>query len=436
MATPVPQLQRTTIVSDSRPIGRIGFVPPRYGDRVVGGAEAVIREVAHGFARRGWDVEILTTCARDHFTWANEYRPGVEQDSGLTIRRFPAVISTDREDRKRYEAAILSGASLTVEQQQRWINDDLRVPELFHHLVDHAEEYRALVFAPYLFWSTFACAQVAPERSILMPCLHDEPYARLEIFQPLFSGCAGAWFLSEPEHAVAHRLFTLPSRHEVVGSGVRVPPAYDAERFRERHGIRDRFVLFAGRREGGKGWERMLDAFARAVQRHALPFALVTMGTGTVQPPAAIRDRVIDLGFLDDADRDDAFAAADAYIQPSPYESFSRTIMEAWLAGTLVIANGASEVVRWHCERSAAGLTYDDDAELGECLAYVADSPKGAAAIAARGRGYVLENYAPDAVLRRQEATVLRWFPESRSVPARNDAAGAEGDRPRTEAIA
>ena len=333
-------------MSASRPAGRIGFVPPRYGDRVVGGAEAVIREVAHGFAARGWDVEILTTCARDHFTWANEYRPGVETDSGLTIRRFPAVVSTDREDRKRYEAAILAGETLTVEQQQRWVNDDLRVPELFHHLLDHAEDYRALVFAPYLFWSTFACAQVAPERSILMPCLHDEPYARLDIFQPVFSGCAGVWFLSDPEHAVAHRLFTVPKHHEVVGSGVRVPVAYDPARFRKRHGIPGRFILFAGRREGGKGWERMLDAFARAVQRHALPFSLVTMGTGTVHPPESIRDRVIDLGFLEDEDRDDAFAAADAYIQPSPHESFSRTIMEAWLAGTLVIANGASEVVR------------------------------------------------------------------------------------------
>ena len=40
-----------------------------------------------------------------------------------------------------------------------------------------------------------------------------------------------------------------------------------------------------------------------------------------------------------------AFAAADCYLQPSRYESFSRTIMEAWLAGTPVIANAGSDVV-------------------------------------------------------------------------------------------
>lgn len=372
-----------------------------------------MREVAHGFAARGWDVEILTTCARDHFSWANEYPAGVSRDGDVTVRRFPAVIDTDREERKRYEAAILSGQPLSVEQQQRWMNDDVRVPELFHHLVDRAADYRALVFAPYLFWPTFACAQVAPERTILMPCLHDEPYAQLDIFQPVFSGCAGMWFLSEPEHAVAHRIFTLPERHEVVGSGVRVPGRYDAEGFRSRHGIDRPFLLFAGRREGAKGWERMLHAFALAVEQHQVPFALVTMGTGAVHSPRAIQDRVIDLGFLDDAERDNAFAAADAYIQPSAYESFSRTIMEAWLAGTVVIANGASDVVRWHCERSGAGLTYDDDLELAECLRFVAEAPTAAARLAERGRAYVLEHYTPDSVLSTQESTILRWFPES-----------------------
>ena len=53
--------------------------------------------------------------------------------------------------------------------------------------------------------------------------------------------------------------------------------------------------------------------------------------------------------------------------------------MEAWLAGTLVIANGGGEVNRWHCERSGAGLLYDDDLELEECLRFVAEAPETAA---------------------------------------------------------
>ncbi|MDH3682317.1 MAG: glycosyltransferase family 4 protein [Acidimicrobiia bacterium] len=390
--------------------GRLAFVPPRYGEDTVGGAEAVLREAAHGLAARGWCVDVLTTCARDHFTWANEYPAGTSIDGALTVRRFPTVISTQRAERAHYEAAIHAGQRLSIEQQQRWMNDDLRVPELFHFLLDQAGDYDAIVFAPYLFWTTFVGAQVAPERTILMPCLHDEPYAHLEIFEPVFNGALGVWFLSEPEHQLAHQLFQIPQNHHVTGAGVDIPSGYDPVGFRQRHGLGDRrFVLFAGRREGAKGWDGLLQMYERIVARADIPLDLVTMGAVPVRPPAAIADRVIDLGFQPKAERDDAFAAAAAYLQPSQLESFSRTAMEAWLAGTLLIANGASDVVRWHCDRSGAGLTFDDELELEECLRFVVEAPAVAAELAERGRSYVLQNYSWDAVLDRMEATLETW---------------------------
>ena len=119
---------------------------------------------------------------------------------------------------------------------------------------------------------------------------------------------------------------------------------------------------------------------------------------------------MIDLGRISDAERDDAVAAADAYVQPSAMESFSRTIMEAWLAGTPVIANGASAVVRWHCERSGAGLVYDDDYELEQCLRFVAEAPDLAASLAKPGRDYVLDNYTWPVTLDRMEATLEEWL--------------------------
>ena len=48
--------------------------------------------------------------------------------------------------------------------------------------------------------------QVRPDRTILMPCLHDEPYAYLDMFRPVLSDVAQVWFLSEPEHDLGHRL--------------------------------------------------------------------------------------------------------------------------------------------------------------------------------------------------------------------------------------
>ena len=94
-----------------------------------------------------------------------------------------------------------------------------------------------------------------------------------------------------------------------------------------------------------------------------------------------------------------------AYPPPASPEA-ARTIMEAWLAGTPVIANGESDVVTWHCEQSGAGLTYRDEFEFGEALAFVAGAPKTAAEIAAHGRDYVLDRYSWDTVLDRMEASL------------------------------
>ncbi len=79
----------------------------------------------------------------------------------------------------------------------------------------------------------------------------------------------------------------------------------------------------------------------------------------------------------------------------------------------LPVANAASEVVAWHMDRAGSGLLYDDDFELEQCLRFVAEAPDAAAALAAPGRDYVLDNYTWDPVLDRMEATIDAWLPES-----------------------
>lgn len=386
---------------------RIALVPPRYGPDVVGGAELVLREVAHGLAARGWEVEVLTTTAIDHHTWANHLPAGTTRDGEVVVRRFPVVQDTTGEDRAEVVRQLQRGELPTVTEQERWMNDGLRVPELFHALLDDAERFRAIVVSPYLFWTSFAGGLVAPERTIVRPCLHDEPEARFELFEPLFTGVAKLWLNTDPELELLDELWPAHAPADIMGEGIPVPAAYDPAGFRARHGLGDRrFVLYGGRREGAKGWDQLLEGFTAAVRKEDLDLSLVTFGVGEVRPAPDVADRVIDLGRIDDRDRDDAFAAAEAYLQPSALESFSRTVMEAWLAGTPVIANGASAVVSWHCDRSGAGLTYDDDAALEQCLRFVAEAPDDAAALAAPGRDYVLEHYTWPTTLDRMEASL------------------------------
>lgn len=396
--------------------GTIAFVPPRFGPDVVGGAEAVVAEAAYGLVERGHQVEILTTCADDHYTWANAHQPGASEQDGLIVRRFPTVVDTPGVHRDRIGSRILTGEAIDVREQQLWVNDSLRVPELWHHVLDHASSYRALVFAPYLFWTTYAVGQIAPGRTIIMPCLHDEPTARLDIFKPLMEGARGIWFLTEPEAKLAARLFDLPKRRAVVGAGIETAERYEPDRFRAAYEIDQPFLYYAGRREWGKGWLELLDAYGELVRTHLTDLLLVTSGVGELDLPDELTGRVVDVGFLPDDQRDNAMAAATAYIQPSAMESFSRTVLEAWAAGTPVIANAESAVVKWHIERSRAGLAYRGAAELVEALRFVADEPEAMANLAQSGRPYVDAGFRWSDVLDRMEHTLDEWLPISASV--------------------
>jgi hypothetical protein len=382
----------------------------RFGDDLVGGAEMLMREMADGLAARGWAVDVLTGCTRDHFREVNHYPPGESvRPSGARVVRFPSVASMHRADRVLGNRALAAGTQLDTDAQYRWCNDDVRVPGLFDHLLDHAHEYRALVFGPYLYWTTVAGSMVAPERSVLVPCLHDEPTAHLRLFDREFRDARGVWFLSEPEAAFARSRFPFLADAAVIGSGVDVPAGADPERFRARHGIRGPFALYAGRREKGKGFGRLLDDFVDAVGLEHLDVTLVVAGPGAVTIPDRARAHVVDVGLLDVLDRDDAMAAASAVIQPSPYESFSRTMMEAWLAGASVIANRASAVSAWHCERAGAGSTYSGADELGRALRAALEP--GAREDGVRGRDYVLREYTWPAVLDRVEVLLDGWLP-------------------------
>ena len=98
-------------------------------------------------------------------------------------------------------------------------------------------------------------------------------------------------------------------------------------------------------------------------------------------------------------------------IPPRMMASFSRTVLEAWAAGTPVVANAGSAVVSWHIERSEAGLRYRNGHELVEALRFIADEPEAAAKLAAGGRAYVQGNYRWSTVLDRMEATLEDWLP-------------------------
>ena len=75
---------------------RHAFVVPRYGREVVGGAELAARLLAeHLVADDRAQVEVFTTTALDHRTWAGHYPPGTTVEEGVIAELFTTrIVST------------------------------------------------------------------------------------------------------------------------------------------------------------------------------------------------------------------------------------------------------------------------------------------------------------------------------------------------------
>jgi glycosyltransferase involved in cell wall biosynthesis len=368
---------------------RIAFVCPRYGAEIVGGAELLVREIALGLLERGWEVHVLTTCAVSPYTWANELPEAARVEEGILVRRFPNLLATSASKEHAVHGRIYYGERPSLDDQVTWLNALFRTPGLFEFMLRERDSYDAFVFAPYLFWSTTVCMPIVADRAVVMPCLHDEVYAHLEVMRHVLSLPAAVWFLSGPEHDLAHRMGPVTPQHSVIGAGMDVPEIYEPDEFRKEYGIDSPFILYLGRREVEKGWPWLMDVFNRA----STNVKLVSAGAGDAAVPHRLRGRVIDVGLLTMEQRNNALSAALAYVQPSLMESYSRTVMEAWLAGTPVLARRGSAVVEWHCSRSGGGTSFAGSRDLGKGIEALLGDPERAAKMGERGRAYVLENY-------------------------------------------
>jgi glycosyltransferase involved in cell wall biosynthesis len=386
---------------------RVAFVVPRYGERVVGGAETLTRGLAEHLAASGAHVEVLTTCARDHLTWQNVLRPGTAVERGVTVRRFP-VGPRDARAFGRLHQRIQTGGRLTLDEQLRWAETSVGSPQLYAHLVRAREGYDAVCFAPYLFGTTLWGVHLVPERAVLIPCLHDEPFAYLEPVRAAFEACRGFIFNSPPEAALARKLFAIEDRPAgVVGLGFDPPPPADPVAFRRRHRLQDPVVLYLGRKETGKNVPLLIEYVRRYRETHRRPVTLVLAGDGPVTAPPGTPG-VRDLGYLDPREKADAYAAATVVCQPSVNESFSIVLMEAWLLGTPVLVHARCPVTTYHVFRAHGGLAFGDFYEFAEALTCLLDDPAVRAALAAQGRAYVRAEYAWPVVVARLRATLER----------------------------
>ncbi|MCB2187597.1 MAG: glycosyltransferase family 4 protein [Deltaproteobacteria bacterium] len=380
------------------------FVVPWFGKGIPGGAEAEARRTAENLRDAGVTVRILTTCLGGLGTdWEKQvYPPGESVENGLTVLRFP----TAPRDGKRFNdlnTVVCRGGRLSPAQERDFLTNMVHSPALFQFVAEHPG-LGPFFFIPYLFTTAIWGPLIHPAKSVIIPCLHDEGYARLDAVKTAFETARAVVFHVPAERDLAAGLYRLERTDpQVLGEGIDMDWEADAARFRAKYGLTSPFLLYAGRKDAGKNVPLLINYFNQYIREKRGPenLKLILIGNLSVPIPLEAGDRIQDLGFVPRQDKYDAYAAADLLVQPSLLESFSIVIMEAWLANTPVMVHGGCQVTAEHVERSGGGLPFRDYLHFAESLDILFSRPELRREMAAKGRRYVLDHYSWPAVTDR-----------------------------------
>lgn len=390
-------------------IKRIAVIMPRLPGRgMVGGAETLLTSLAERAAAAGIEVDVLTTCALDHVTWRNELPPGNRRHGKLNVHFYPVDPRGDTVRFDRIQSAISAGTAVDPEAERFWIDHNVNSTPLCEALAASGTRYDRILTGPYLFGLTLQTALLHPDRTLLVPCLHDEPFARLRAFQTLFSRVHGILFNTEPEHRLAQDLYDLSAvKTAVVGMGMAPFPVAPGT-FRERHGLQAPYLLYCGRREPLKGTPLLLAYLDTFRQRTGHDIRLVLTGSGVIEPPPGLAPVILDLGFVEEAEKRAAMADCLAFCHPSTNESFGIVLLEAWLAGRPALVHGYSTVLTDHCRRSGGGLWFRFYPDFEEQVNLLLQHPRQADAMGRQGRRYVETHYLQAAVDQRLAAALAQ----------------------------
>lgn len=384
----------------------LAVVLPRYGSELGGGAETLTRSLV--LALRDSDkqnsfnrnIEVWSTCAKDHRTWENFYPEGNSIEDGIIVRRY-SVGERDLEVFINAELSIQNAKPISVDQQLDWLAAGVNSSGLYQHIINEGKNFDALLFAPYLFATTFWGSLIYPERSVLIPCLHNESYAYLEVIRQLFSKVRGLIFNAPSEMRLAQELYGregIEQKGEVVGMGfvpsnLGIPDTVN--NLQEKS-----YLLYSGRKEQGKNLDLLINYFSESKAEFP-DLKLILIGSGEINFLKELPEGVIDLGFVSPEEKLSLMKNALALCQPSTNESFSIVLMEAWQMETPVVVHSNCAVTKDHVVSSNGGLFFANKKDFISVLKFLLNNKEQVTMMGKQGKKYVEEVYSWEAVLDR-----------------------------------
>ncbi|MCI0684315.1 MAG: glycosyltransferase [Gemmataceae bacterium] len=414
---------------------RVAIVVFRFGGGIVGGAETSLRTMAHALRRGGHHVEVFTTCTTHENTWTNELPAGTGTLDGLTVHRFPI----DPHDRELHHDSVRriveAGGKVDDAAEAAYLRHSIHTTALLAALRARQAEFDAIITGPYLFGLTHDVACAFPERTLLLPCFHDEPFARMRSLQAVYAAAGGLLYHSPEERNFAERQLGLNHPRSVelgtvipaaCGLALAAPPPNA-----KPQAAAERYVVYCGRYSEQKNLPLLLEYAERYQCERPGRWRFVFVGQGEVRIPRAAW--ATDRGRLDEEAKRRVLAHAAAAVQLSRQESLSLVVLEAWAHGTPALVHEDCAVLRGQLARSGGGRAIRDYDGFAQALDDLWERPDDWRALGENGRRYVADRYGCEDAYRKRllDAIGSLTTPLRVCMVERGLARAAERSRPR-----
>ena len=401
---------------------KLAFVVQRYGADIAGGSELHCRDLAQRLAPQH-DITVLTSCARDYVSWANEYPAGESMDGAVRVIRFAVARPRHLHQFSALSDEVFEGGALR-ERQEEWFRENgPQVPALLDHLREHGRSYDAVLFWTFRYYPSFFGVPIVRDRAVLLPTAEDDPAVHLSITEEFFKMPAAYLFLTpEEQMLVSAQAGQTLTPAAVIGTGLepsprpgsgQANPAMGRDLLRSR-GVPDDYFLYLGRVDRNKGCDTLLEYFQEYASTSSVA-PLVLAGPIKLQIPK--HDRIHALGYVSDDLRAALLSHARLLVVPSPYESLGIALLEAWNHGVPALVNARCDVLREQVRRANGGLHYRSFNEFCEALDYLTSHAEERRRLGAQGLRYVEREYRWPTVLPRVEG-LLKSLPTARASAA------------------
>lgn len=385
---------------------KAAIIVQRYGPDIIGGAESHAKQIAERLVSDlHWQVDVITTAAKDYRTWANEYPEGVERLNGVTIRRFASALGRSPLfplfDRllKRYLPAF---------HRRRWLHPFIPLlektwlvlqgpfcPRLVRYIAANEKNYDRLVFFTYLYYPTVWGHKNATHKATLIPTAHDEFPFHFQTIRKMLNRVP-LLLPNTPAEAdlIKGKLEPSPRapRMKIAGLGI------DTDFFRPAAGPAKKGITYLGRIGHGKNVGLMVDWCHKHFPD--IPINLAGKVESDFHLPKDGNIRV--LGFVSEQEKVQLMQSSQCVVNPSGLESLSLLVLEAIACGVPVLVNAQCEVLDYYTKvcPSVFGFRGEEEfvAALRHILATDWTTPKNKAALE-ESRRWLENHYSWGAVI-------------------------------------